>query len=40
LLIANIIEQQHKFSSKIPEEKMLIDELERVQLLLVDSTSG
>lgn len=30
LLVANIIEQQNKLSSKVPEEKVLLEELERV----------
>lgn len=30
LLIANIIEQQNKLNQKIPEDKYILEELERV----------
>ncbi|CDW80833.1 UNKNOWN [Stylonychia lemnae] len=40
LLIANIIEQQNKLSRNVPEEKTILEEVERVQLLLIDSTSS
>lgn len=40
LLMANIIELQHKLSSKIEEEKALLQELESVQMLLIESTNS
>jgi len=40
LLMANIIELQNKLSAKVEAEKVLLEELERVQLLLVDSANS
>lgn len=40
LLMANIIELQHKLSSKNEEEKALLQELESVQMLLIESTNS
>lgn len=40
LLIANIIDQKYKFSSKVEEEKLLIEELERISKLLIESTTN
>lgn len=40
LLIANIIEQSNKLNPMAPEEKAILDELERVQILLIDSANN
>jgi hypothetical protein len=40
LLIANIIEQSNKLNPLVPDEKAILDELERVQFLLIDSANN
>lgn len=40
LLMTNIIEQQNKMASKMGEDRTILDEMERVQLLLIDSTNS
>lgn len=40
LLLANIIEQQNRFNIKILEERVMLEELERVQRMLIQSTNG
>lgn len=39
LLMANIIEQSNKLNPKIPEDKVILEELARVLILLTDSTN-
>lgn len=40
LLLANIIEQQNRFNTKILEERIILEELEKVQRWLIESTNG
>ena len=40
MLMANIIEQQNRLSAKILEEKLLLDDLEKIQKLLIDAANG